>query len=291
MIFGSWSPDLPQLNHDGLVLARNVLPREGGGYEPVKSMSPFTFALPDTWKGGGWFKGIGGASALLAGTDAGLYLLTASAATLKHSDTYTQPWHFGQFGDLVIAVAGAAPVKYTIATAAGAALGGSPPSSSMIAIVDPGFVFLAGNSSAVSTVYWSALENPEGWTIGTDECDSQLIPDGGEITGLSGGDVCLAFQSDAIHEFRYQGGEFIFIRRKVSDGIGAICHGSIARAGRRHFFLHRSGFQMYVDGEIIPVGKGKESGNRLALLKQQCPIGEFFTSDPDYTLIAVRQAN
>src|SRR5919106_1763790 len=30
----------------------------------------------------------------------------------------------------------------------------------------------------------------------------------------------------------------------------------------------------------IPVGKGKESGNRLELLKQQCPIGEYFISDP-----------
>ncbi len=41
----------------------------------------------------------------------------------------------------------------------------------------------------------------------------------------------------------------------------------------------------------IPVGKGKESGNRLELLKKQCPIGEFFTSDPDYTMLSVRQAH
>jgi catechol 2,3-dioxygenase-like lactoylglutathione lyase family enzyme len=39
----------------------------------------------------------------------------------------------------------------------------------------------------------------------------------------------------------------------------------------------------------IPVGKGKEQGARLDLLKRQCPIGEHFLSDPDYTLIAVRQ--
>jgi catechol 2,3-dioxygenase-like lactoylglutathione lyase family enzyme len=39
----------------------------------------------------------------------------------------------------------------------------------------------------------------------------------------------------------------------------------------------------------IPVGKGKEGGNRLELLKKQCPIGEFFFSDPDYTMIAVRE--
>ena len=38
----------------------------------------------------------------------------------------------------------------------------------------------------------------------------------------------------------------------------------------------------------IPVGKGKESAARLELLKRQCPIGEHFLSDPDFTMIAVR---
>ena len=41
----------------------------------------------------------------------------------------------------------------------------------------------------------------------------------------------------------------------------------------------------------IPVGKGKESGARLDLLKQQCPIGEHFLSDPDFTMLAVRGAH
>jgi hypothetical protein len=40
----------------------------------------------------------------------------------------------------------------------------------------------------------------------------------------------------------------------------------------------------------IPVGRGKEQGARLDLLKRQSPHGEFFLSDPDYTMIAVRQA-
>ena len=39
----------------------------------------------------------------------------------------------------------------------------------------------------------------------------------------------------------------------------------------------------------IPVGKGKEQGARLELLKKQCPMGEFFFSDPDYTMISVRE--
>jgi hypothetical protein len=41
----------------------------------------------------------------------------------------------------------------------------------------------------------------------------------------------------------------------------------------------------------IPLGKGKEGGARLDLFKQQCRIGEHFTSDPDFTLLAVRGAH
>jgi catechol 2,3-dioxygenase-like lactoylglutathione lyase family enzyme len=38
----------------------------------------------------------------------------------------------------------------------------------------------------------------------------------------------------------------------------------------------------------IPVGKGKESAARLELLQRQCPISEYFLSDPDFTMLAVR---
>ena len=39
----------------------------------------------------------------------------------------------------------------------------------------------------------------------------------------------------------------------------------------------------------IPVGKGKEQGARLDLLRRQSPYAQHHLSDPDYTLIAVSQ--
>ena len=51
------------------------------------------------------------------------------------------------------------------------------------------------------------------------------------------------------------------------------------------------GCRLVTHEKPIPVGKGKESGVRLDLLKQQCPIGEHFLSDPDFTMIAVRGAH
>lgn len=38
----------------------------------------------------------------------------------------------------------------------------------------------------------------------------------------------------------------------------------------------------------ILVGHGPEQGKRLELLRKQCPMGEHFLSDPDYTMLAVR---
>ena len=39
----------------------------------------------------------------------------------------------------------------------------------------------------------------------------------------------------------------------------------------------------------IPFGKGKEGGARFDLLKKQCPVADYFMSDLDYNLIAVRE--
>jgi hypothetical protein len=135
----------------------------------------------------------------------------------------------------------------------------------MIAIVRDQ-VFLAGDLTNGGTVTWSALNDAEGWTIGTNQCDNQQIPDGGVITGLAGGEYGLVFQSSAIHIFEYVGTPLIYTRRKISDGIGAICQGVIAQSGKRVFFLDRSGFHMFFDGQITPIGKQATPNGQVELV-------------------------
>lgn len=255
MKFGSWTPDLPEHGHDGMVKARNAY---SGilGYEPIRALSVITAALPATWKGGGAFKGPDGTTTLIAATNGGLYILTASAATLSTAGVYTANWYFYQFSNLVVCVNGGAPLKYNLSAGTSAALGGTPPTSSYGAIVKD-FVFLAGNSSNQNRVYWSAINNAEGWTVGTNQCDVQDLPDGGAITGLAGGEFGLAFQDDAINIFEYVGTPAIFSRRKVSNSVGALCHGSIAQHGRQTFFYSRRGFYKFVDGEVVAIGRNK----------------------------------
>ncbi len=255
-MFGEWLPDLPAHGHDGLTACRNVIPGPNG-YEPVKTLSEITGALANTWLGGGTFKGSGGNQALLAWTTNGLYAYISSAWVSKYAAAYTLPGRFIQFGDLVIALNGGAPVKYTLATATGAVLAGSPPSSSMGAVVDPGFIFLAGNSTNQNRVYWSGLETAEGWTVGTNQCDVQDIPDGGPITGLAGGQSGLVFQANQINEFTYTAGEAIFARRTITRDIGCIAAGSVVQVGPTTFFLSRRGFYAISEGQLDPIGENK----------------------------------
>jgi hypothetical protein len=249
------APDLPEYGHDFLVKARNCYAGIRG-FEPIKALSQVTAALPATWRGGGAFTGADGTAILLSGTNGGLYRLTSSAATLVSAGTYSANWFFVQFGDLVICLNGGAPLKYTISSGAGASLGGSPPTCQYGAIVRD-FVFLAGNSSNQNRVYWSSIDNAEGWTPGTNQSDIQDLPDGGAITGLAGGEFGLAFQDEAINIFEYQGSPLVFSRRKVASNIGALCHGGIGQHDRKYFFYSRRGFYKFVDGEVVPIGRNR----------------------------------
>lgn len=255
MKFGSFTPDLPQFGHDGLMICRNVFP-VALGYEPVKEYSAVTTALGQTWRGGRAFTSLDGTTRLLAGTDAGLFHYASDVWSSVHAGVYSNHWQFAQFGNLAIGVQGAAPVKYNLGAGTAAALGGSPPSGRYITTVKD-FVVIAGVDSANSTVYWSAINNAEGWTPGTDQSDTQVIPDGGQITGLAGGEYMLVFQREQIWRGQYVGVPFIFQFDKIVQGIGTIAANSVVTVGRTAYFVSQRGFCALTDGSVVMIGANK----------------------------------
>ena len=262
MKFGSYAPDLPAWGHDGLVLARNVYP-SAAGYRPFKGLSAATASLGAAWKGG-WTGEHNGTAIMLGATSAKLRSHASGAWSDEYTVATSGPWFFSQFGDTVIGTHGGAPVKYTVSTSTGAALGGSPPSASFSWIVRD-FVCLAGDASAANRVTNSAINNSEGWTVGTSQCDFQDLPDGGPIKGAAGGDYGLIFQLGQIWVQEYVGTPLIFTYRKIKDDLGAVTHGSIAKAGSRTFFLSRRGFCMLQDFQETMIGENRVDDTFSAL--------------------------
>ena len=250
--FGPWEPDKASITT--LRDARNVMPGKDG-YYPVSGLSAVTSALPGGFIGGGAFVGFDGTAALLAGTSTNLYRYSGSTWTSVYTGSASH-WRFAQFGTLVIAATGGAPVKFDLAGGTAALLGGTPPAASMVATVRD-FVVLAGDPAAIQTVTWSGFNNAEGWTGGINQSGDQILPDGGEIMGLAGGEYGLILQRRAIKRLSYVGTPLVFQIDEISSNVGCMAKGSVAQAGRLVFFLSERGF-FYTDGnDTIPIGDEK----------------------------------
>ncbi len=110
-------------------------------------------------------------------------------------------------------------------------------------------------------VQWSDLNNEEVWTTGaTSQADSQIIPDGGNITGLTGGEIGLIFLEKSIVRMTYAGSPLFFQFDTISRGLGCIEGNSIAQYGATSFFLSDDGFYS-CDGNIV-TGIGTEKVDR-----------------------------
>ncbi len=288
MLFPKWRPDAPAYDDGtltGLVTCRNVYP-DAGGYKPFRDLTAATASLGAAWVGGGAFE-YNGNTAFLGATAAKLRAHASGAWSDKFTLATTSPWFFAQFGPLVIGVNGTQAIKYTLSTATAAALGGSPPNGATQIAIVRGFTVMSGVSSSAQTVYWSGLEDAEGWTVGTNQADTQIIPDGGPITGLSGGEYGVVFQNTAISVMEYVGTPNIFTFRKVEDSIGCIAQGSIVRDGQMHYFLSRKGFKGWSpQSGIAHIGANAVDDTFLASYSLSQIIGSMrATVDPDSRII------
>lgn len=263
--FGPWAPDIASVDAGVSAVATNVFP-QGNGYGPVPQPAPVTLPLPGACVGSISVRASSGAWIAYAGTATRLYRF--NAATLGWDDvsgpsTYLVPqgdfWSFALYGSALIAThVGAPPQEIDINTGSAFAdlaytPGYPPPNARFVAVVNE-FVMFGGIGGNELAVQWSALGNPHEWIPGVHSSDVQVLPDGGRVTALVGGETALILQERAIQQLTFSGGAEVFQRNKLEDDRGAVAPWSVVKVGASVFFLDRDGFYAFSGGASIPIG-------------------------------------
>lgn len=252
--FGPYEPDKAENLFDGLTLAENVLP-VANGYRPVKAFSAMTAAFPEGFNGGAAYVASDTTSTLIGGSATDLYRYSAGAWTsILDTLTTTGRWHFAQFGDHAIAVAGDDPVDIDLQSGMAAPLAGSPPTASFVTVVRD-FVVFGRAAGELNLMQWSGFNNHEDWTAGVNQSGFQPMLTGGAVMGVTGGEYGLVFQRGRVVRMSYVGEEAgVFQWDEISANIGCIASESIVQAGSLVFFLSDRGFMVCDGTGVRPIG-------------------------------------
>lgn len=256
IVWGDFLPDLPDHGAPGVAEAVNVYP-SSGGYRPLGQFLAHADALPGACRGASAFVAPSGRVVFIAGTADALYRQDG-VGWVEIGSGYSTPedgrWRFVQFGSMaVVSNFSDPPVKIDLETDAVAVLGGSPPKMQAMAVVNNFLVGTQTNDS-VTQVAWSGENDAEYWTYASRKSDYNDFPDGGEVTGIVGGEVGLILQRNAVRRMAYVGGNILFRFDKISSNIGCASVHSVAQHGELAFWYSDSGFMMWDGATIRPIG-------------------------------------
>ena len=287
--FGEWLPDQPGVT-GAVTDAKNCYP-VANGYAPIKSEADYSDAagatLLITFAGK-----FGGASTLFAASTTQIYKFDSNDASLDAATTtgYTavEGWDVTQFGPKMILANGQDKLQaWTLNSSTNFAdLSASAPIAKYVTVVRD-FVVAANDGTDTSKVYWSDLNDETDWTPGAaSQADTQILPDGGDITGLAGGEYGLVFLERAIYRMSYAGSPFFFQFDAISRSLGCISNGSIAQYGNLTYFLADDGFYV-CDGQSTK-NIGTEKVNRWFFdnaIPNEIQTGMSATVDPVNKLV------
>lgn len=256
LVYGDFLPDLPDHGSPGVAEAINVYPGSAG-YRPVGQFLAHTDPLPAPCKGAASFVSPGGRLVFIAGTETKLYRqdgVTWEEIGTGYSTTGDRRWRFVQFGTMAIVTNSFdVPLKVNLETDAVSNLGGSPPKMQALAVV-ANFVVGTQADGQVNKLAWSGENDAEWWTFASRKSDYQELPDGGEITGVLGGEVGLVLQRNAVRRMAYVGGNILFRFDKISSNVGCATIHSVAQHGELGFWLSDNGFKMWDGAQIKSIG-------------------------------------
>ena len=260
ILFGEWLPDQPGVSGN-VTDAKNCYP-VSNGYAPVKSEADYSDAAAQnlliTFAGK-----FGGATNLFAAGATQIYKFDSNDASLDALTTSgysaVEGWDVTQFGGKMILANGQDILQsYDLSSSTYVTdLAAAAPRAKYVTVVRD-FVVAANDGTDTNKVYWSDINDETDWTPGAaSQSDFQLVPDGGDITGLAGGEYGLIFLERAIYRMSYTGSPFFFQFDAISRSLGCISNGSIAQYGNLTYFLADDGFYVCDGQSTKPIGVEK----------------------------------
>ena len=261
--FTEWLPDQPAMA-GSLNDAKNVVPLSLG-YAPFPNAEDYSGNASENLNN--IFVGKFGADVqVFAGGDTKLFKMdntTLALADVSKTGGYSSVdnWQFKQFGKIVLAANNVAKIQsFEIgASTLFADVAAAAPIAKYITVVRD-FVVAANLDSGTNSnkVQWSDINDETNWTSGsTSQSDYQIIPDGGNITGLAGGEFGLVFLEKAVVRMSYIGSPLFFQFDTISRGLGCLDGNSIATYGATSFFLSDDGFYKCDGTNVVGIGTEK----------------------------------
>ena len=251
--FGEWRPDIALRDNDFAAIAENVYP-SFNSYEPFPGLANITTtALAGTICGLTFARTASGAYVIYGGTSTKLWKWTLAGgwadvsrlAGGNYNMAAGDRWSFRQFGTKLYAT-NINDVLQSIDVDVGtnfAAVAGSPPQASSVAVIGD-FLVLSGLSTNRRKIQWSAINDPTGWTVGTNLSDEQEFPDGGPVQGVAGGEIGFVVQDRSIRTMQFLPGDSttIFSFSRVEREKGCVGKDAFVFTRGVLFFLAEDGF-------------------------------------------------
>lgn len=261
--FTEWTPDLPGIA-ENLSIAKNVVPTSIG-YAPFPTAVDYSAAASENLNN--VFAGrFAATTTVFAGGTTKLFKFDSSDLSMDNvskSGNYTgvSKWNFIQFGNTVIAANNVNKLQaFTLGSSSlFADLAAAAPVAKYVTVVRD-FVVAANldSGSNGNKVQWSDINDEADWTSGaTSQSDYQIIADGGNITGLTGGEFGLVLLERAVARMTYIGSPYFFQFDTISRGLGCLEGNSVAKYGNITYFLSDDGFYSCDGSTVVPIGTQK----------------------------------
>lgn len=261
LAFGEWLPDQPGIT-GALTDANNCIP-VATGYAPLGAEANYSDdageQLITTFAGK-----FAGLSTLFAAGSTNLYKFNSGTLGLDALTTTgyspTLFWDVTQFGSEVIVANGIEKLQaysLNVLSETFSDLSAAAPAAKYVTVVRD-FVVAANVENYENVVYWSDINDETNWTPGaTSQADSQVMADGGDIKGLTGGEYGLVLLEKAIFRMSYIGSPLFFQFDAISRSLGCISSGSVVQYNGLTYFLAEDGFYVCDGQSVKSISAGK----------------------------------